>query len=162
MRLYLCNFTTLSEPQKQMILTWRNHEAVRAYMYNEKTISEAEHFSFIESLKTREDRRYFLVQHEGLDIGVIDFNDISATSATLGLYANPKLDQKGIGSLLMQGIVEYSFKRLKVHILKAEVFEENTKAKALYEKFGFCEKGRKMVNEKEVICMELSHEHRSF
>ena len=160
MRLYLCNFTTLSEPQKKMILAWRNHENVKAYMYNTNDISEAEHFAFIEALKTREDRRYFLVQHEGVDIGVIDFNDISATSATLGLYANPKLDQKGIGSLLMQSIVEYAFKRLKVNILKAEVFADNEKAKALYEKFGFCEKERKMVNEKEVICMELTNEHR--
>jgi UDP-4-amino-4,6-dideoxy-N-acetyl-beta-L-altrosamine N-acetyltransferase len=142
-----------------MILAWRNHENVKAYMYNTNDISEAEHLVFIESLKTRTDRRYFLVQHEGVDIGIIDFNDISATSATLGLYANPKLDQKGIGSLLMQSIVEYAFKRLKVQILKAEVFEDNTKAKALYEKFGFCEKGRKMVNEKEVICMELANEY---
>lgn len=160
MRLYLCNFTTLSEPQKKMILAWRNHENIKAYMYNVNDISEAEHFAFIESLKTREDRRYFLVQNAGLDIGVIDFNDISKESAVMGLYANPTLNQKGIGSLLMDAIVAYAFETLKVHILKAEVFEDNIKAKALYEKFGFCEKERKMVNEKEVICMELTNEHR--
>ena len=57
MHLHLCNFTTLSESQKKMILTWRNHENVKAYMYNENEISEAEHFDFIEALKTREDRR---------------------------------------------------------------------------------------------------------
>lgn len=160
MRLLLCNFTTLSEPQKQMILVWRNHANVKAYMYHTNDISEAEHFAFIKALETREDRRYFLVQNEGVDIGVIDFNDISPSSAIMGLYANPLLHQKGIGSLLMEAIVTYAFETLKVRILKAEVFENNAKAKALYEKFGFCEKGRKMVNEKEVICMELSHEHR--
>lgn len=160
MRLYLCNFTTLSESQKKMILAWRNHENVKEYMYNANDISEAEHFSFIESLRTREDRCYFLVQDEGKDIGVIDFNDISKESATIGLYANPTLHQKGVGSLLMDAIVAYAFETLKVRILKAEVFEDNAKAKALYEKFGFCEKERKIVNEKEVICMELSNEHR--
>ncbi len=160
MRLCLCNFTTLSETQKKMILTWRNHKDVKACMYNANTISEAEHLSFIESLKTREDRRYFLVQNEGMDIGVIDFNDISKESAVMGLYVNPTLHQKGIGSLLMDAIVAYAFETLKVHTLKAEVFENNAKAKALYEKFGFCEKGRKMVHEKEVICMELINEHR--
>ncbi len=160
MRLYLCNFTTLSEPQKKMVLAWRNHKDVRAYMYNENAISEVEHFSFIEALQTREDRHYFLVQNAGVDIGVIDFNDISKESAVMGLYANPTLHQKGIGSLLMDAIVAYAFKTLNIHTLKAEVFESNTKAKALYEKFGFCEKGRKMVNEKEVICMELTNEHR--
>lgn len=160
MRLRLCNFTTLSESQKKMILTWRNHENVKAHMYNTNDISEVEHFSFIEALQTREDRRYFLVQNAGVDIGVIDFNDISKESAVMGLYANPTLHQKGVGSLLMDAIVTYAFETLKVHILKAEVFEINTKAKALYEKFGFSEKERKMVNEKEVICMELTNEHR--
>jgi UDP-4-amino-4,6-dideoxy-N-acetyl-beta-L-altrosamine N-acetyltransferase len=160
MRLRLCNFTTLDEPQKKMILTWRNHDNVKEYMYHTNDISEAEHFGFIKALETREDRRYFLVQNEGIDIGVIDFNDISQSSAIMGLYANPLLHQKGIGSLLMEAIVTYAFETLKVHILKAEVFENNAKAKALYEKFGFCKKGRKIVNEKEVICMELSNEHR--
>lgn len=162
MHLHLCNFTTLSESQKKMILAWRNHKDVKAYMYNTKDISEAEHFSFIESLKTREDRRYFLVQDAEIDIGVIDFNDISKESAVMGLYANPTLQQKGVGSRLMDAIMEYACETLKVRILKAEVFADNLKAKALYEKFGFCEKGRKMVNEKEVICMELSNEHRQF
>lgn len=143
-----------------MILAWRNHENVKAYMYNTNDISEAEHFGFIEALQTSEDRRYFLVQNAGIDIGVIDFNEISKESVVMGLYANPTLNQKGIGSLLMQSIVEYAFKRLKVNILKAEVFTENTKAKALYEKFGFCEKERISINDKEVICMELTNEHR--
>ena len=160
MSLCLHNFTTLDDAQKRMILAWRNHENVKAYMYNTNKISEAEHFSFIEALQTREDRRYFLVQNAGIDIGVIDFNDISKESAVMGLYANPLLNQKGVGSLLMNAIVAYAFRTLKVHILKAEVFADNAKAKALYEKFGFCEKERKMVNEKEVICMELTNEHR--
>jgi len=143
-----------------MILAWRNHENVKAYMYTNEDISEVEHFGFIEALKTREDRRYFLVQDEGVDIGVIDFNDISSTSAIMGLYANPMLNQKGVGSLLMHIIVTYAFETLKVSIVKAEVFADNTKAKALYEKFGFREKERTHVNEKEVICMELTNENR--
>ncbi|MDD3342354.1 MAG: UDP-4-amino-4,6-dideoxy-N-acetyl-beta-L-altrosamine N-acetyltransferase [Sulfurospirillaceae bacterium] len=160
MRVHLTNFTTLSDAQKRMILAWRNHENIKTYMYNAHTISEAEHFGFIESLKTRDDKRYFLAQHEGLNIGVIDFNAISTHSATLGLYTNPMLHQKGMGSLLMQTIIEYAFETLKVKTLIAEVFDGNQRAKALYEKFGFCEKAHIYVNEKEVICMELTHENR--
>lgn len=160
MHLHLCNFTTLSESQKKMILTWRNHPNVKVYMYNDKEITEAEHFGFIETLKNREDRRYFLVQENKSDLGVIDFNAISKESAIMGLYANPTLTQKGIGSRLMEAIVTYAFETLKIQTLKAEVFAENQRAKVLYEKFGFCEKERKSVNEKEVICMELTNENR--
>ncbi|MDD3325359.1 MAG: UDP-4-amino-4,6-dideoxy-N-acetyl-beta-L-altrosamine N-acetyltransferase [Sulfurospirillaceae bacterium] len=162
MNTHLCDFTTLTESQKVMILKWRNHEDVRAYMYNEKEIGKEEHFNFIESLKKREDRRYFLVQKEDENIGVVDFNDISKHSATLGLYSNPNLTQKGIGSILLQTIVDYAFYVLKVQTLQAEVFATNEKAKALYEKFGFHVTGQKSVKGKEVICMELRDENRSF
>lgn len=159
MSTHLCNFTTLSDAQKAMVLAWRNHDAIKAYMYNTHDISEAEHLNFIESLKSRTDRCYFLVQHEGIDIGVIDFNDISEHSATLGVYANPHLTQKGLGIILMNAIIDYAFHTLNVRFLKADVFADNMKAKALYEKYGFCEKARKNIHEKELICMELENEN---
>ena len=160
MSLRLCNFTTLSEPQKAMILEWRNHPSVRANMYNTDVITKEEHFAFIDSLPTRENKRYFLVQEGETDIGVIDFNDISNISTKLGIYANPFLTQKGIGTLLMQTLIAYAFDVLKTPILEAEVFAHNERAIHLYEKFGFKEKFRRYIKEKEIICMELDNENR--
>jgi len=161
MNITYINFTTLSEAQKAMILEWRNHPNVRAYMYNTGVISQKTHLEFIESLKTKENKRYFVVQKEHENIGVIDFTDITPTSATMGIYANPCLSQKGIGSILLQAIVDYAFDILKVQTLKAEVFATNAKAKTLYKKFGFRAMGQKSVNGKEVICMELENANRS-
>lgn len=145
-----------------MILTWRNHEKVRAFMYHVQMISLEEHLLFIESLKKSLDKRYFLVQHKGVDIGVIDFTHITQQCATIGLYANPTLSRKGIGKELMNAIITYGFEALHVKKLCAELFAFNTKAKALYEAFGFCETARKTINKHEIICMELDNEHRSF
>lgn len=145
-----------------MILEWRNHPDIRAYMYNTGVISQKTHFEFIENLKTKENKRYFLVQRENENIGVIDFTDITQSSATMGIYANPYLKEKGIGSILLQAIVDYAFDVLKVQTLKAEVFATNTKAKTLYKKFGFRAMSQRSVNEKEVICMELENANRSF
>lgn len=161
MNINYVNFTTLNEAQKAMILEWRNHPNVRTYMYNTGVISQKTHLEFIESLKTKENKRYFLVQRENENIGVIDFTDITPTSATMGIYANPYLTQKGIGSILLQAIVDYAFDVLKVQTLKAEVFATNTKAKTLYKKFGFRAMNQGSVNEKEVICMELENANRS-
>ncbi len=149
----LHDFTRLSDEQKLEILTWRNSEAVRAYMYNAHQISVSEHFNFMESLKTRNDKRYFLVECDGKKIGVIDFNDISPTSALMGLYANPHT--KGFGSVLMYAILFYAQNALKIDTLQAEVFLENERAKRLYDRFGFSEISRKEVNNKKVFCMEL-------
>ena len=160
MNVQLLNFTTLNDSQKAMILEWRNHPSVRAYMYNPNTITQEEHLGFIEALKKRKDRRYFLVKKEDIDIGVIDFNDISKASTKLGIYANPYLTQKGIGSMLLKALIAYGFDVLKTQTLEAEVFADNEKAQHLYQKFGFVEKARTKVNEKEVICMELDNENR--
>lgn len=162
MSTHLCDFTTLSDTQKAMILTWRNHEKVRAFMYNAQIISLEEHLRFIGSLKTSHDKRYFLVYYEEEAIGVIDFTHITPQCATIGLYANPTLSRKGLGKELMKAIITYGFETLHVKKLRAELFAFNTKAKALYEAFGFCETARKKLNKHEIICMELDNEDRSF
>jgi UDP-4-amino-4,6-dideoxy-N-acetyl-beta-L-altrosamine N-acetyltransferase len=160
MSVQLLNFTTLNAQEKAMILEWRNHPSVRTNMYNTDIISQEEHLAFIDSLVKKEDKRYFLVQENTTNFGVIDFNDISSISTKLGIYINPYLAQKGIGTLLMQTLIAYAFDVLKTHTLEAEVFAHNEKAIHLYNKFGFQEKFRRLINEKEIICMEFNNENR--
>ena len=160
MQLHLCDFTTLDKKTLLKILSWRNHESVKAYMYNDQNIGEKEHFTFVQSLKTRNDKRYFLVRDDNEEIGVIDFNAISSHSALMGLYANPFLTQKGVGSKLMEAIIAYAFETLSVQVLQAEVFAHNKRAHQLYQKFGFKECSRTMIHTKEVIIMELTNENR--
>ena len=130
--LELINFTDLTDEQILMILRWRNDERVAKFMKN-KSVSEQEHRNFISNLKNDETKRYFLVKDSKDYIGVIDFVDIAADSCEFGLYANPELK----GKILMQTIVEYAAKTLKVGELKSCVYNENEKAIALYRKFGF-------------------------
>ena len=127
--LELINFTNLTDEQILMILRWRNDERVAKYMKN-KSVSEQEHRKFIANLKNNETKRYFLVKEDSDYIGVIDFVDIE-----FGIYANPEL--KGKGKILMQTIVEYAAKTLRVGELKSCAYNENEKAIALYGKFGF-------------------------
>jgi UDP-4-amino-4,6-dideoxy-N-acetyl-beta-L-altrosamine N-acetyltransferase len=49
---------------------------------------------------------------------------------------------------------------LNIDKLIAEVFAENERAVDLYKKFNFKETTKKIVNNKEVICMELKNEDR--
>ncbi|MGH1600840.1 UDP-4-amino-4,6-dideoxy-N-acetyl-beta-L-altrosamine N-acetyltransferase [Campylobacter majalis] len=134
----LINFTELSRSQKMMILKWRNDEQVAKFMLN-KSVSKAEHLKFIQSLKTRIDKLYFLVKNDDVfekcDIGVIYFTDICKESCEFGLYANPSL--KGVGKVLIKGVIDYAFCVLKVKILSAKAYKSNEKALALYDKFGF-------------------------
>jgi len=150
----LLNFTQLDYGDKVMVLGWRNHETIRKWMFNQKEIELDNHLNYIDTLATKKDRIYFLVKVDNKAIGVIDFTNIDADEADIGLYAKPNL--RGMGSKLMESIINYGFNILKVKTLKAEVFEENNSGIKLYKKFAFQEV-RKKGN---IIVMELKNENR--
>ncbi|HZF70566.1 UDP-2,4-diacetamido-2,4,6-trideoxy-beta-L-altropyranose hydrolase [Sulfuricurvum sp.] len=150
--LRLIPFTELNDAEKEMILAWRNHPDIRMWMLTSNEISLDEHLRFIESLKNRSDKRYFLVRQANDYLGVVDLTDITLTSAEIGIYANP--DKRGVGTLLMDALIRYAFNTLKLTKLIANVFSNNEKAKRLYQKFDFTETDRAIHNGKEMITLE--------
>ena len=132
--LELINFTSLSGEQKLMVLKWRNDERISKFMKN-KSVGKEEHFAFLERLKSIQDKIYFLVKDESEFIGVVSFVDITKESCEFGVYKNPEL--KGVGKKLLDLIKDYAFFTLKVGSLKAKAYNNNEKAIALYENFGF-------------------------
>ena len=132
--LELINFTSLSGEQKLMVLKWRNDERIAKFMKN-KSVGKEEHFVFLERLKSIQDKIYFLVKDEGEFIGVVSFVDITKESCEFGVYKNPEL--KSVGKKLLDLIKDYAFFTLKVGSLKAKAYNNNEKALALYENFGF-------------------------
>ena len=132
--LELINFTSLNDEQKLMVLKWRNDERIAKFMKN-KSVGKEEHFTFLERLKSIQDKIYFLVKDESKFIGVISFVDITKQSCEFGVYKNPEL--KGVGKKLLDLIKRLRFFTLKVGSLKAKAYNNNEKALALYENFGF-------------------------
>ena len=155
----LMNFTELTLEQKEMVLIWRNSSEIRKWMYSQEEIELNDHLNFIESLKSRKDKLYFLVKKDKEYIGVIDFTEIiEEESLHMGIYTNPNI--KGNGKILLNKIIDYSFDNLKVKKIYSEVFSQNNKAYELYEKYNFKDISKKTINNKEVICMELNYEDR--
>lgn len=155
----LINFIELIEEEKEMILKWRNNPKIRKWMYNQEEIELFEHLGFIESLKSRKDKLYFLVKKSNEFIGVIDFTQIIENeSLHMGIYTNP--ETRGNGRILLNKILNYSFNVLKVKKIFSEVYLENNKAYELYKLYKFKDISNKCINNKEVICMELNYENR--
>jgi UDP-4-amino-4,6-dideoxy-N-acetyl-beta-L-altrosamine N-acetyltransferase len=155
----LLNFIDLNIEEKEMILKWRNNPKIRMWMYNQDEIKLEEHLNFIESLKSRKDKLYFLVKKEEEFIGVIDFTQlVEKKSVHMGIYSNPNL--KGNGKILLNKIIDYSFNNLKVERIFSEGLMENEKAYILYKSFNFKDIFEKTINNKKVICMELENENR--
>jgi UDP-2,4-diacetamido-2,4,6-trideoxy-beta-L-altropyranose hydrolase/UDP-4-amino-4,6-dideoxy-N-acetyl-beta-L-altrosamine N-acetyltransferase len=156
----LINFTRLTLDEKKMVLQWRNHPAVSKWMFTQDTIKLHEHLEYIETLKQRKDRVYFLVKKASHAIGVIDFTNIdhTAKSAALGVYADPA--QKGMGNILMKAIIDHAANVLGIKVLISEVFEENIAAIKLYKRYNFKEVAIKRWHDKQVLQMELNIENR--
>ncbi len=152
-KLELINFSNLDTDEKKMILEWRNDPKIRKWMRTKKPITLKEHLNFIDSLKSRTDKRYFVAKEREKYIGVIDFTDVNPKekSAFFGLYTNPSLKKSGTGSKLLARIIDYAKKDLDLKLLRLEVLSSNKKAIALYEKFGFLKYGQ----ENEYLYMEL-------
>lgn len=148
----------LSDEKKDMLLRWRNDDNVRKWMYTSDIISKENHFEFIDTLENNKSDKYFLVQQENKNLGVIYFNNITKTDCKFGLYANVEL--KSVGKILLTCIFEYAFNNLALGEIFAEVFQENTKAISLYEKIGLKKIDTKIVNNKKVICMGYKNENR--
>jgi UDP-4-amino-4,6-dideoxy-N-acetyl-beta-L-altrosamine N-acetyltransferase len=150
----LIDFTELDSEQKAMVLEWRNSEFVSKYTHT-KQITFDEHLSFIEDLKTLEDKKYFLVKNDSANLGVINLTHIDKKekSSELGLYKNPFCTHKGVGSLLLKSIITYGYDILKLQKLKLEVYKDNIAAIKLYKRFGFQEVSNK--NDKDLLYMEI-------
>ena len=156
----LVDFIDLSLDEKQVVLEWRNHPNIRKWMFTQEVINLHDHLNYIDSLKRREDRIYFLVKQASIPIGVIDFTNIDHDNkqAEFGIYSDPAV--KGIGNILMNAIIRYAFHILRLATLISEVFEDNTAAIKLYNRYNFNNVERKKMNDKNVICMELKNENR--
>lgn len=158
-KIELINFIDISSEEKKMVLAWRNHEAIRKWMSNKNEITLKEHLKYIDSLSTKNDRIYFLVKELDNYLGVIDFTSIVENEfAEFGVYAKPNLI--GVGSTLMNKIIDYAFNILKLKKLIANVYVNNEKAIKLYKKFNFIEMKKDRDNNGEFIRMELKNENR--
>lgn len=148
------DFIDLNDAQKEIVFKWRNDERVAKFMLH-KNISLDEHLKFLNDLKTKSNKKYFLIKMGGGSkyIGVIDFVNIDQNSCEFGIYANPEL--KSQGKILMQLMINYAKNTLCVKQIKGYAYNFNQKAIALYEKFGF-----KIVakdSDFTHFCLDLNH-----
>lgn len=154
----LKNFIDLTKEEREMVLSWRNHENVRNHMYNDEIITLQNHEAFIASLHHCHNKVYMLVFENNIPIGVIDLVDITDTSASPGLYTNPFTDRRGVGKIILPALIDYAYETLHLLKLNLECFESNKGAQDLYQKFHFVLTKQSTKRNKPTLCMEHSHE----
>lgn len=152
----LINFIDLTLEEKKLVLKWRNNPIIKRWMFDKKEINLTTHLNYIESLVNHKNKIYFVVKQGDRYIGVIDFTNINYIDlfATIGIYSNPDLNK--MGDILLKKIISYGFDTIKLKTLYCEVYESNTKAIKLYERFDF----RYIYKKDNIIKMELNYDNR--
>ena len=128
---------------------------INKWMHNSSDISKNTHLAFINRLKGDMSRFYFLVKRQGKIIGSINFTDIVRPHyVELGIYTNPFDQLKGSGNVLEAAANYFAFEELRVNKLRLEVFSNNKRAINFYNISGYKLIETKIVNDREIFCME--------
>ncbi len=126
------------------ILEWRNLPEVAAYMYTDHRISEVEHASWFAGAMSDPSKRYWIIELDGLPVGVANLYDISDRQrrAYWAFYlADSRVRGKGVGSATERFVMRYAFEELQLEKLCCEVLATNEGVIKMHQRYGFATDG---------------------
>ncbi len=143
------NILEVDESLQMMVREWRNSADVKKYMYSDHDISVEEHIKWLDSLKNSEKNLAFVVFIDNNPIGIVSIVNINKTHKTSdwGFYIyDTSLRGKGIGTSVLEKLINYAFNSLNIDKLNCEAIITNIQVHKLYQKVGFKEEGIKRKN----------------
>lgn len=129
----------------EQLREWRNLPEIAAYMYSDHHISSEEHAAWFDRALHDESRRFWIIQLDGEDVGLVNLYDIDRVHdrAAWAFYlASPSVRGRGVGSFVEFTTLEHVFEEMGLHRLTCEVLSTNMAVVEMHEKFGFTVEGR--------------------
>lgn len=120
-----------------VLLQWRNHPEIRAFLTTRHVISWKEHCRWFLRANGSE-KHHILVFSDQNRAGFVQFSIESAGSCEWGFYIMPSAP-KGLAMKLGTAAIEYAFSVLGVTSIKGRVDSKNLASKRFHEKLGFTE-----------------------
>jgi RimJ/RimL family protein N-acetyltransferase len=110
----------------------------------EKTTLAKEKKWFAEYRKLK-NKKYFTICDDDKPIGYMGLSHISKTNKKADLFiliGDGDYRGKGIAKQSLSWLIDYAFKKLKLHKIALSVYEDNLPAVRLYKSVGFVKEGR--------------------
>lgn len=132
----------------ETIRVWRNSPRVRENMLDDTEIGREQQGIWFASLEKQHDKLYKVFCQNSKPVGMLYFSDINNESCTWGCYIGEEAVWPGSGVLLSIAALDFAFLSLKVEVLNAEVFEENSSPIRMHKTFGYSTLRDKVVKTK--------------
>jgi len=123
---------------------WLNDPAITASLAREPGITVKEEIRWIKDLKKDKTRKSLAITYLGQHVGGVSLDKINraSQSAFFGIFVGEKKFQNmGIGTIATKKILDYGFRKLKLHKISLHVFPDNKPAIRVYKKLGFKQEG---------------------
>lgn len=136
--LELGQLSCIQDSELELVLSWRNAPEVRLKMYTTHEISLAEHLTWWQETRQREDKKYLIYKRGGKPFGIVGFTLINKknSNCSWAFFAAPNAP-RGTGSLMEFLAIDHAFRILELNKLNCEVLEFNCQVIKLHKKFGF-------------------------
>ena len=137
----IINYIDCTHEQSLEILNLRNLDDVRKWMVNPETISEENHFKFVESLKGNTNRLYFAIYREGLLVGTYNLTKEEEGVWERGIIANPEIQGKRETAKWEHQILA-NLPNHGIKAVTAKVKQNNLRSIRYHQKLGYREQSR--------------------
>jgi UDP-4-amino-4,6-dideoxy-N-acetyl-beta-L-altrosamine N-acetyltransferase len=131
----------MTDADRALVLAWRNHESVRAFMYTQHEISSQEHARWFERCCNDPGRHLLVYEEQGTPCGFVNFTvSDDSRNAVWGFYAAPHAP-KGAGRRMGQTALGYAFGPSGFHKISGEALAHNEKSIRFHLSLGFHQEG---------------------
>lgn len=128
----------LEERDLPLTLSWRNNANVRKWFKSSAEIDFESHKAWFESYKKKSDDYVFISEVSGSVVGQLAVYQIESNKAEVGRFiSSPDMSGKGLMKLSLQVFLEFIATTFELKEIFLEVYEDNERAIALYQKLGF-------------------------
>ena len=132
------NIRPIQRSDAELILEWRNTDAVRLNMYNHEIIDIESHLRWFDSMLEDDSCQYFIYERNEKPYGVLSFSEIDMKNKkAFWAFYSGDTSVRGIGSEMERLALDYAFNTLSLNKLCCEVLEFNTSVIDFHRKFGF-------------------------
>jgi CMP-N-acetylneuraminic acid synthetase/RimJ/RimL family protein N-acetyltransferase len=121
---------------RQAILAWRNDPATRRASFDRREIGPEEHARWFQDSLARADRRMWIVQAAGADVGVVRL-DLDGRVGEVSIVLAPGARGRGLGTAALRVLAGEAFGPLGLASLRARIKRGNRASLAAFRRAGF-------------------------